>query len=269
MLTRLREQRDVDYVIVHKVDRLARNMADQVAINLTLQKAKCQLVSVSEAIDESPSGMLLLAIMAGVSEFYSNNLGHEARKGIHQKVLRGGTPSYAPLGYLNKTERIDGHDVKSIVVDPERAPHLTWAFRTYATGEWAITDIVDELAARGMRSRETPSKSPTPLTRSQVHRILSSPYYLGMVVHKGVTYPGKHEALIDEDTWQRVQAIRLTRRHAGDRSWKQGHYLVGSLYCARCHQRMGFGLSRGKQGDRYGYFFCLGRAKKRTDCQLP
>ncbi len=269
LLTRLRDDRDVDYVIVHKVDRLARNMADQVAINLTLQKANAQLVSVSEAIDESPSGMLLLAIMAGVSEFYSNNLGHEARKGIHQKVLKGGTPSYAPLGYLNQTERIDGHEVKSIVVDPDRAPHITWMFQTYATGQWSITDLVDELAARGMCSRATAKLASTPLTRSQVHRILKSEYYLGRVVHKGVAYPGRHEPLIDEATWQQVQTVLASRRHAGDRSWSQGHYLIGSVYCGRCSERLGFGYSRGRNGTKYGYFFCLGRSKKRTDCQLP
>ena len=269
LLARLKDQHDVDYVIVHKIDRLARNMADQVAINMALQKAKAQLVSVSEAVDETPSGLLLLAIMAGVSEFYSNNLGNEAKKGIHQKALRGGTPGYAPLGYLNVTTRVEGHDVKTIAIDPDRGPHLTWAFHAYATGEYSITDIVDELEARGMRSRETPTLSPTPLTRSQVHRILASPYYLGHVVHKGALYPGKHEPLIDDYTWERVQAIRATRRYAGDRSWKQGHYLIGSLRCARCHQRLGFGYSRSRNGDRYGYFFCLGRSKKRTDCDLP
>jgi site-specific DNA recombinase len=269
LLARLRDQPDIAYVIVHKVDRLARNMADQVAINLALTKAKAQLVSVSEAIDETPSGMLLLAIMAGVSEFYSNNLGHEARKGIHQKALRGGTPGYAPLGYLNVTDRIDGHEVKTVIVDEERAPHVTWAYQMYATGDWSISDLVDELEARGMRSRETSTLSPTPLSRSQVHRMLASPYYLGQVIHKGVAYPGKHEAIVDEQTWQRVQAIRATRRFAGDRSWKQGHYLVGSLKCGRCGQRLSFGLSRGRNGDRYGYFFCLGRSKRRTDCQLP
>ena len=269
MLERLRSKRDIDYVIVHKVDRMARNVGDDVAINLTIRQAGAQLVSVSEAIDETPGGMLLHTIMAGVAEFYSNNLGHEARKGMAQKALRGGTPGYAPLGYLNTTVRVDGHEVKTVIIDPERGHHIAWAFQAYASQKYSLNDLVDELAARGMVSRPTVTRAPTPLTSSQLHRILSSPYYIGKVLHKGVTYDGKHEPLIDEETWQRVQAVRLSRRIAGDRSWRQGHHLMGSLWCARCGQRLGYSKSTGKNGERYGYFFCLGRNKKRNDCQLP
>ena len=64
MLKRLAEEGDVDYVIVHKVDRLARNRADDVTINLAIREAGAALVSVTENIDETPSGTLLHGIMA-------------------------------------------------------------------------------------------------------------------------------------------------------------------------------------------------------------
>src|SRR5579872_3468955 len=96
LLERLREQKDVDYVICHKVDRLARNRADDVAIGLTIHKAGAVLVSASEQIDETPAGTLLHGIMAAIAEFYSKNLSHEAKKGLHEKARRGGTPGYAP-----------------------------------------------------------------------------------------------------------------------------------------------------------------------------
>ena len=268
MLERLKV-RDIDYVIVHKVDRMARNRGDDVLIHVAIREAGAQLVSCTENIDESPSGMLVHGIMATIAEFYSNNLGQEARKGMDEKARRGGTPGYAPLGYLNRTQVVDGHEVKSVIVDPERGPHIAWAFAAYATGQYSLTDLVDELKARGMVTRPTATRAAVPLSSSQVHRILTSPYYKGLVVHKGVTYPGKHEPLVDETTWDRVQAIRLSRRIAGDRSWKTGHYLMGSLFCARCGQRLGYSRSTGKNGQRYGYFFCLGRNKKRTTCQLP
>ena len=269
LLDRLRTTRDLDYVIVHKLDRMARNTADELSINLTIEKAGAQLVSCSEQIDSSPSGMLVHTIMAGVAEFYSNNLGFEARKGMSEKAKRGGTPGYCPMGYLNVTRRVDGHEIRTVEVDPERGPHIAWAFEAYATGQYSLADLVDELAARGMVTRPTTTRAAVPLSSSQVHRILSSPYYKGLVVHKGVTYEGKHEALVDDATWDRVQAIRLSRRIAGDRSWKTGHYLMGSLFCARCGQRLGYSRSTGKNGLHYGYFFCLGRNKKRNDCQLP
>ncbi len=70
MLARLKEQHDVDHVIVHKVDRLARSRTDDVMIGLALKAAGANLVSVSENIDDTPSGMFMHAIMSGMAEFY-------------------------------------------------------------------------------------------------------------------------------------------------------------------------------------------------------
>ncbi len=238
------------------------------AIGLTIHKAGAVLVSATEQIDDTPAGTLLHGIMAAIAEFYSKNLSHEAKKGLHEKAKRGGTPGYAPLGYLNSTERVDGHEVKNVVPDPERAPHIAWAFETYATGQWSITDVVDELARRGLKTRPTVTRVPLPLVRSQVHRILTNPYYMGRLPYGGMEYDGRHEALVNSQTWQRVQDVLSGRRLAGDRSWKHEQYLKGTLYCARCESRLGFGYSKGTGGV-YAYFFCLGRNKKRTDCDLP
>jgi DNA invertase Pin-like site-specific DNA recombinase len=98
MLDRLATLRDVDYVIVHKVDRLARNRHDDVTINLAIRTAAAQLVSVTENIDETPSGMLMHGMLATMSEFYSQNLATEIRKGMSQKAKKGGFPGKAPVG---------------------------------------------------------------------------------------------------------------------------------------------------------------------------
>ena len=73
MLAFVKEHR-IKHVIVHKVDRLARNRVDDVEINLQLSAVGAQLVSCSENIDETPSGMLLHGIMSSIAEFYSRNL---------------------------------------------------------------------------------------------------------------------------------------------------------------------------------------------------
>ena len=101
------------YVVVHKLDRLARNRADDVSINLAIQQAGATLVSVTENIDETPSGMLLHGIMSSIAEFYSRNLANEVIKGTEQKVRAGGTPTLAPIGYLNTREVIDGRETRN------------------------------------------------------------------------------------------------------------------------------------------------------------
>ena len=268
LLARLADttQPPVGYVIVHKLDRLARDRADDVALLLAIRNAGAQLVSVSEQIDETPAGMLLHGIMASMAEFYSRNLSTEAKKGIAEKAKRGGTIGYAPTGYINTTTRVVGDDgisreAKTVIPDPARAPHITWAFEEYDRGETSLSALTISLAARGLTTRDSRAIG-KPLSRASVHRMLTNPYYAGKVVHRGVIHDGVHEPLVDEATFARVQDRLADRKVAGDRSWRRDHYLKGSLVCARCGSRLGYSLNKGRGGE-YAYFFCLGRAKRR------
>ncbi|MEZ5246683.1 MAG: recombinase family protein [Acidimicrobiales bacterium] len=266
MLTRIETKEDVHYVIVHKVDRLARNRRDDVEIGFRLRNAGAQLVSCVENIDDTPSGALLHSIMSGIAEFYSRNLAHEVKKGLHQKAKSGGTPTQAPIGYLNARAKIDGREIKTVDLDDERSPHIRWAFETFAGGDWSLSEIAEELEARGLRRRPTVRYAATPLSRSQVHRMLRNPYYVGIVRYAGVDYVGKHEPLVDLATWQQTQTVMEAHRVASDRPSKHKHYLIGSLYCGHCGGRLGLSASRGRHGGIYKYFFCIAGNKKRTDC---
>jgi site-specific DNA recombinase len=140
----------VKYVIVHKVDRLARNRADDVAINLAIRQAGAELVSVSENIDQTPSGLLMHGIMSSIAEFYSRNLATEVIKGTTEKAKNGGTPGRALTGYLNVRRFENGREARTIEVDPERGPLMSWAFDAYCTGGWTIRRLLAELTDRGL-----------------------------------------------------------------------------------------------------------------------
>lgn len=98
------EEGNVDYVIVHKIDRLARNRADDVAINAKFDEYGVRLISTSENIDQTPGGLLMHGIMSSIAEFYSKNLANEVTKGMTQKLRAGGTVGKAPIGHLNVRE---------------------------------------------------------------------------------------------------------------------------------------------------------------------
>lgn len=196
------------------------------------------------------------------------SLSTEAKKDMAQKAKNGGTHGVAPVGYLNTVERIAGRDVKSVAIDEERAPHIIWAYETYASGEWSISSLTRELELRGLRGRETACYSSKPLSESQVHRLLKNPYYRGKICSHGQELDGPHEPLVSDALWFSVQDLLASRRLRGDRSWRHTHFLKGLLMCGRCGSRMGYGPSRGKGGT-YAYFFCLGRHTKRTVCSLP
>ncbi|GAB3990722.1 hypothetical protein GCM10028771_07970 [Nocardioides marmoraquaticus] len=259
---------DIAYVIVHKVDRLARSRIDDAQIATVFHLAGTTLVSVSEQIDNSPSGALLHGIMATIAEHYSNNLSYEAKKGMAEKVRRGGTNGVAPLGYLNVTKRVDGIEVRTIELDPDRASNVRWAYKQYATGNWSINALCEALDERGFRTRTTRKIVGKPLSRAQLHRMLTNPYYKGQLVFNGMIYPGGHEPLVSDVLWQEVQDVLSGRRIAGDRSWRHTHYLKGALKCGRCKGRIGFATSRGKGGS-YEYFFCIDRHTGRSACDLP
>ncbi len=257
----------VDYVIVHKVDRLARNRGDDIDIMRQLSECGVQLVSASESIDDTPAGMLLHGIMSSIAEFYSQNLANEVKKGMTEKVKNGGTPSRAPLGYLN-IRRVDdkGREERTVILDEERAPLIKLAFEEYATGNWTVLELAEHLAVCGLTTRATPKVPSVPVDKNVLNKILVNPYYKGTVTYQGVEYDGAHPALTDADTWQRVQDI-LTSHINGERTRKHPHFLKGSLYCHSCGERMIINYTKSHTGVRYPYFVCAGRHAGRTNCR--
>jgi site-specific DNA recombinase len=198
LLSFIREN-SVDYVIVHKIDRLARNRADDVEITLAIRAAGAVLISCSENIDETPSGILLHGIMSSIAEFYSRNLANEVIKGSVQKAKTGGTIGKAPLGYLNVRRIQNGREVRTIAIDPVRGPLMAWAFETYATGAWSVRRLCHELKKRGLTTAPGPVRPEKPIYQSLLHARLRDPYYKGTVRYRGVEYAGTHEPLV---TWQ-------------------------------------------------------------------
>jgi site-specific DNA recombinase len=259
-------QHRVAYVIVHKVDRLARNRFDDVEINLALTQAGVTLVSATESIDETPSGMLLHGIMSSIPEFYSRNLATEVIKGMSQKAKGGGTIGRAPIGYRHgRTINPVGRELRTVEIDPERAPLIRWAFEAFATGDWTASQLNAELTRRGLTSRATPKHPSKPLNDNQINAMLHRAYYRGAVTYNGAEYAGRHEPLVTPETWYRVQAILESHRF-GEKQRTHNQYLKSSVFCGQCGSRLSVQLTRKPEGKSYRYFICLGRSRKRTGC---
>ncbi|WP_338855528.1 recombinase family protein [Gordonia hongkongensis] len=261
------KQHKVAYCIVHKVDRLARNRADDVTIHLALQQAGVLLVSATENIDETPSGMLLHGIMSTIAEFYSRNLATEVTKGMTQKAAGGGTLGKAPIGYLNVRTRDElGREARTVELDPERAPLVQWAFKAYASGNWTVSQLHDELTSRGLMSLPTPKRPSKPMAVSSVHRLLTNPYYKGDVTYRGVNYKGAHQPLVPAEVWYQVQSVLTAHKSAAEATQIHDHYLKGTIHCGGCGSRLIVSNAKNRHGNVYCYFVCSGRHSKRTNC---
>ena len=261
MLAYLKEDGGIDYVIVHKLDRLARNRADDVEINRAFEEAGVRLVSTSENIDQTPGGMLLHGIMSSIAEFYSRNLANEVIKGMGEKARNGGTLGKAPLGYLNVRARDEnGREVRTIALDEERAPLIRLAFTEYATGNWTVSQLAKHVAGLGLDVPATPTRPARPITKGRLHTLLRHPYYKGVVQFQGVEYAGKHEALVDSQTWQTVQTILASRRY-GERQRIHNHFLKSTVVCGQCGARLSVQNAKNSKGTIYPYFVCARRCR--------
>jgi site-specific DNA recombinase len=257
MLVGLAEDPSIEALVVHKLDRLARNLEDHAAIRAALRKAGVQLHSVTETLEDSASGKLVEGILASIAEFYSANLGQEIRKGMDQKAAQGGWPVRAPFGYRNVRRDGPGRRGESVLEPDAQAPLVIWTFERYATGELSLDLLTEALAERGLRNRlgNSPGKS-------AVHRMLRNPVYAGVVRWKGVERDGTHPPLISRDLFTKVQNVLDAHSTGGERSRKHDHYLKGALVCAECGSKMYYAVAKG----RFGYFRCVGRNTGRTRC---
>jgi site-specific DNA recombinase len=257
----------VEYVIVWALNRWARNQRDHWQTRELVRQAGATLISITEPMigDNSAAAFLYESMIATQNQFQSMQTSENVKRGLKQKASVGGTYGPAPLGYLNSVDELaDGRRVAIVTIDPDRGPLITFAFELYASGEYSIAQLAAELDRLGLRSRPTAKRVPKKLGTTVVQRLLRNSYYVGKIVYRrGTTheqvFDGRHDALIDPETFERVQTLLDEKRVAGERPRVRQHYLRGSVYCGECGNRLTFGISTGRNGRKYPYFFCSGR----------
>ncbi len=261
MLEQLQDDRSIGYVVVHKIDRFARNLDDHVTIRARFKKWGVRLVSATEGFEDTPTGRMLEGIVASISGWYSENLGQEVKKGMYQKLRSGVWPTFAPIGYLNVRSDTGRKAESRLAVDSERGPLIRQAFELYATGEWSLRRLYDEMNKRGLRTRKG-----TKLCLSQFAEMLQHNIYVGMVRWGSEEHPGIHEPLVTREVFEKVQHVFQEHDKAAPRLRTHPNQLNGSLVCVSCGSKLSMTLAK---GGRFAYFFCTGRARGRTDCKEP
>jgi site-specific DNA recombinase len=204
--------------------------------------------------------------MAGVNAFRSRNDAEKVKLGLDRKHQAGGSHGPAKLGNLNVREDVEGREVATSAPDPARAPLIKLLFNLAASGDFSLTMLTDTMNAEGLTTRPTPTRPSREVARNTIHRILRDDYYVGLVSRNGVKRPGRHEAIVDQETFDRVQAVLDGHRAAGDRSKKHFHYLSGTVHCRVCGSRLSYGRHRNRWGNYYEYYSCLSRIKPSGSC---
>lgn len=107
-----------------------------------------------------------------------------------EKVRGGGCIGRAPLGYCNVITTKNGQEARIVVVDEVRGPLVAWAFAAYASGEWTLRRLAEELTLRGLTTVPTASLPEKPVTVQLLSKVLHNSFYVGEVVYQGCTMPG-------------------------------------------------------------------------------
>src|SRR4029077_17936251 len=144
----------------------------------------------------------MLQIMFGQSKYYSDALSENVKRGNRTKLEKGWRPNVAPFGYLNDPA------TKTVVKDPDYFHFIRKIFDLMLTGTYSPRDIA--LIARDEWGFRTPKRRKTggvPLAMSTMYKILSNPFYAGVIVWDGKIYPGKHEPVVSIQEFQRVRSL--------------------------------------------------------------
>jgi site-specific DNA recombinase len=243
----------VDTVVVYKVDRLTRSLADFAKIVETFDSKGITFVSVTQQFNTTSSmGRLTLNVLLSFAQFEREVTGERIRDKVAASKKKGiWMGGKVPLGYdLGQRE---------LIVNPEEAEQVRDIFRQYLRLGSVLT-LAEHLRASGIRSKQWTSRKGTTsggavFSRGSLYYLLASPIYIGKIIHKDKVHDGLHEAIIDQETWDATRA--MMKSHEPNRnglpSSDSQRFLRGLLYLPDSRR---LGPTHATKGTRrYPYYF--------------
>jgi DNA invertase Pin-like site-specific DNA recombinase len=216
-----------DCVVVHTLDRWARNVGVQRQALKLLGECNVGFASVTEDVDFStPAGKLLLTTMGGVSEFFSDQLGVHVRKAQKQMAESGLPVAGIPFGYKRQPEK----GLPPVKVDQE-AKAVIEIFQRRAEGQ-SNGQIATWVNSQNFQTREGNFFTP-----HAIMDILNNHFYCGFVEYNEKLYQGKHEVIISQELFQRAQARKQPNKRVRQVHGAKG-LLQGIVVCSTCGNRL-------------------------------
>jgi DNA invertase Pin-like site-specific DNA recombinase len=191
----------IDVVVVYKIDRLSRSLADFAKLVEVFDRTGVTFVSVTQQFNTTTSmGRLTLNILLSFAQFEREVTAERIRDKFaasrKKGIWMGGVP---PYGY-----RVEN---RKLIVDEEKAEHIRWIFSRFVE-IGSATELARQIDQRGLL---TPNGNR--IDKKYLYRLLNNRAYIGEAVHKGESYPGEHEAILDRVVWDKVHTILQESPH--------------------------------------------------------
>jgi DNA invertase Pin-like site-specific DNA recombinase len=224
-------------IICWKLDRLARNSVDGGAIIWAIKQHDIKVMTPAQSYAREDDNIILMYIEFGMAQKYVDDLSKNVKRGLKTKIENGWYPGVAPAGYLNYTDKLTGQN--TLITDPERFPLIRKMWDFMLTGLYTPPKILEKANMEwGFRTRPTRRMGGKPLCRSAIYQFFTKPFYYGWFEYpagSGQWYQGKHEPMITEAEYDRVQI--LLGRDGNPRPQSQFEFaFTGLIRCGECHR---------------------------------
>ncbi len=221
----LLQEGKADGVVIHKIDRSARNLHDWASVGDLIDRG-IEVHFAHESLDMTERGGRLSAdIQAVMASDYVRNLRQEALKGLYGRLKQGFYPFRAPIGYVDNGKGA----VKT--VDEKYRKLIVMLFELYVHEGHSINSLVPILKDMGLRNSYG-----NPLGKNSISKILNNPFYMGLMKVKGKIFEGSHEPIISQRLYKQAQL----KINGNARSGPSLHnYLFqGLIKCHLCSRSM-------------------------------
>ncbi|HSX42047.1 MAG TPA: recombinase family protein [Candidatus Saccharimonadales bacterium] len=261
-----KHKKQIDTVIVYRLDRISRQTSDYLAIRKKLTECEITLISASEPTGNSPTEKFVETMLAGFAQMDNDIRSERSRNGMKARFLTGLTNGAVPLGYIT----LNGYATK----DPESWDLMKAAWERMATGTTTLQEMANILTKQGVQEKV---RGRLKKLRSQtMSRIFKNKFYTGLIASK--TYnqevKGQHPPMITEELFYQVQAVIEGRNNskavllAKKNPNNPNFPLRRIIKCSICGHSFTGGYSKGKKA-RFGYYFCPQRCYKGRGSSVP
>ncbi len=234
----------IKYFIVYKIDRFSRNQTDYAITKQKLQGYGTEIRSVSEKIDDTPSGKLMEVMLSGFAEFDNNVRTERCVNGMRERLKKGIWVWPAPLGYYRLAQGAN------LTPDPKYVPYIRLIFEEFAKGHHTLKSLAKYLKDRGFSTRN--GYAPT---RQLMEMIIKNPIYCGIIRVWDIDIKGKFEPIIDEKLFNTCQGTGRRQHKSTPHLAKNPAFPLRKLaVCKFCEQSFTGSYSTGRKGIRYPYY---------------